>query len=76
MDRNYNITTKVCGVLNDIKGFEVAMNNPKKGKLIAKYEGVSFCVSIEPLFNDNEAGRAADSKPFEEIVKDHAYIFR
>ncbi len=41
-NRNYNITHKVFDVLNNIKGFDVAMGNPQNGKLIVRYNGVSF----------------------------------
>ena len=74
--RNYEITNKLFEVLNNVKGFDVAMNNPRNGKLIARYNGVSFCINIKPIFNDNEDGKKADEKPFEEIVKTHDWIWR
>ena len=52
-DRNYNVTHKVFEVLNNVKGFDVAMENPRKGKIIARYEGVSFYINIEPKLNKN-----------------------
>jgi len=75
-ERNYNVTNKVFEVLNNVKGFEVAMSNPRKGTIIVRYEGVSFCMNIEPIFNDNNEGKEADNRPFEEIVKEHKYMFR
>jgi len=74
--RNFNVTNKVYEVLNNIKGFDVAMSNPTKGTLIVKYEGVSFFVNIEPIFNDNDDGKEAENKSFAEIAKDHNYVFR
>lgn len=75
-ERNFNVTHKVVDVLNDIKGFDVAMENPRKGTIIAKYQGTSFYINIEPIFNDNDEGKEADTKPFEEIVRNHRWVFR
>lgn len=75
-DRNYNVTNKVFEVLNNVKVFDVAMSNPRKGRIIVRHNGVSFYLNIEPVFNNNEEGREADSKSFEEIVKSHSWIFR
>ena len=75
-DRNYNITNKVFDVLNNVKGFDVAMSNPRNGTIIVRYNGVSFYMNIEPIFNDNNEGREANSKSFEEIVKTHSFVFR
>lgn len=75
-ERNYEVTNKVFEVLDNIKGFDVAMSNPREGKIIARYNGISFYVSIEPIFNDNAEGREADNKPFSEIVKDHSYVWK
>lgn len=75
-DRNYTITNKVFEVLNNVKGFDVAMSNPREGKIIVRHKGISYYMTIEPIFNDNEEGREADSKSFEEIVKSHSWIFR
>lgn len=74
-DRNYKVTNKVFDVLNNVKGFDVAMSNPRKGTILVKYEGVSFYMNIEPIFNDNAEGREADSQPFEEVVKSHKWMF-
>ena len=73
--RKFNVTNKVFEVLNNVKGFDVAMSNPKKGMLIVKHEGISFYVSIEPIFNDNAAGRELDSRSFEDIVRTHSNVF-
>ena len=75
-DRNFDITSKVFDVLNDIKGFDVAMSNPRNGVIIAKYKGTSFYINIDPIFNDNDEGKEAENKSFEEIVKTHNYTFR
>lgn len=75
-DRNYNVTNKVFEVLNNIKGFDVASGNPRKGTIIARYNGVSFYINITPIFNDNAEGKEADSKPFEEVVKNHKWAFK
>ena len=75
-NRNYDVTNKIFEVLGNVKEFDVAMTNPKKGKIIARYNGISFCVTIKPIFNDNAEGREADNKPFEEVVKTHKWIWK
>lgn len=75
-DRNYNVTNKIFEVLNNVKGFDVATGNPRKGTIITRYDGVSFYINIEPIFNDNVEGREADNKPFDEVVKNHSWVFR
>ena len=75
-DRNYDVTNKMTEVLNNVKGFDVAMSNPRQGKMLVRHNGINFYVTIEPIFNDNEEGRKADSEPFEEVVKKHRWIWR
>ena len=74
-DRNYEITNKLNDVLNNVKGFDAAMSNPRQGKMLVRYNGISFYITIEPVFNDNTEGKKADSKPFEEVVKTHNWIW-
>lgn len=73
-DRNYEITNKLNDVLNNVKGFDAAMSNPRQGKMLVRYNGITFYVTIEPVFNNNIEGRKADSKPFEEVVKTHDWM--
>lgn len=75
-NRNYNVTNKVFEVLNNVKGFDVAMSNPRAGVIIMKYEGVNFFVNIDPIFNDNEEGKIAEDTPFEDVVKFHSWVFK
>lgn len=75
-DRNYDITNKLTEVLNNVKGFDAAMSNPRKGRMLVRYNGISFYVSIEPVFNDNAVGKEADNEPFEEVVKMHSWIWK
>ena len=75
-NRNCDVTNKIFEVLNNVKGFDVAMSNPREGKIIARHNGISFYVTIEPIFNDNAEGREADNKPFEEVVKTHKWIWK
>lgn len=75
-NRNYDVTNKIFEVLGNVKEFDVAMTNPKKGKIIARYNGISFGVTIKPIFNDNAEGREADNKSFEEVVRTHKWIWR
>ena len=74
--RNASIINKMTEVLNHVKGFEAAMTNPQKGKMLVRHNGVSFYVTVEPIFNDNAEGEKADNRPFEEIVKTHNWIFK
>lgn len=74
-DRNYEITNKLNDVLNNVKGFDAAMSNPRQGKMLVRYNGISFYITIEPVFNDNIEGKKADSKSFEEVIKTHNWIW-
>lgn len=75
-DRNYDITNKLTEVLNNVKGFDAAMSNPRQGKMLVRHNGISYYITIEPVFNDNVEGKEADSKPFEEVVKTHSWIWK
>lgn len=75
-DRNYYVTNKVFEVLNNVKGFDVATLDPRKGKIIVRYKGVNFYMIIEPIFCDTYEGKKEEKKSFEEIVKTHSWIFR
>lgn len=75
-DRNYEITNKLNDVLNNVKGFDAAMSNPRQGKMLVRYNGISFYITIEPVFNDDTEGEKADSKPFKEVVKTHNWIWK
>lgn len=74
--RNSEITNKMNEVLNNVKGFDAAMSNPEQGKMLVRYNGISFYITVEPVFNDNEEGKKADSVPFEEVVKTHSWIWK
>lgn len=73
-DRNYEITNKLNDVLNNVKGFDAAMSNPRQGKMLVRYNDISFYITIEPVFNDNTEGKKAGSKPFEAVVKTYNWI--
>ena len=75
-NRNYGITNKIFKVLDIVRGIDVAMSNPREGKIIARDNGISYYVTIKPIFNDNAEGREADNKPFEEVVKTHKWIWK
>ena len=74
--RNGEITNKIFEILNNIKGFDVAMANPNNGIIIAKYNNINYYISVDPIFNDNEEGDKANAEPFERIVKTHSHVFR
>lgn len=48
-DRNYDITNKLYEILNNVKNFEVAMSNPRGGKIIVEFNGVRFNLQITPI---------------------------
>ena len=72
--RNGKITNKIFEILNNIKGFDVAMSNPNNGIIIAKYNNINYYISVDPIFNDNEEGDKANAEPFERIVKTHSHV--
>ena len=74
-ERNYTVTNKIFDILDNVKGFDVAMSNPQKGTIILRHEGISFYLTIDPIFNDNDEGRKEESQPFEYIVKTHDWVF-
>lgn len=74
-NRNIDITNIMNEVLNNLKGFDAATTNPREGIILVRYNGTTFYVTIEPMFNDNEKGKEADNKPFEEIVRSHSFIW-
>ena len=74
-NRNYDVTNKIFKVLNDIKGFDVAMSNPRKGKILIRYNDIDFIVSIDPVFNKDEKIKE-ENKPFNEVAKNHRYIWQ
>lgn len=75
-NRNYNVTNEIFHMLNKTKGFEVAMENPKEGVIIIRYNGTSFVLNIDPIFNNNLPGMYEEEKPFSEIVNQHRWYFR
>lgn len=74
-NRNYEITNRVNDVLNNVKEFDAAISNPRQDKMLVRYNGISFYITIEPVFNDNTEGKKVDSKPFEEVIKTHNWIW-
>ncbi len=75
-NRKYDTTNKIFAILNEVKGFDVAMQNPSQGVIIVKHNGVSFYLSLDPIFNDNEEGRKAEETSFDDIVKFHKWVFK
>lgn len=74
--RNYDVIHKLFSVLNNVKGFEVAMGNPRTGKLILNYNGTNFTVELDPMFTDTAIGNAMDKRPFTEIVSHYEYLLK
>lgn len=38
------------------------MSNPRQGKMLVRYNGISFYITIESVFNDNTEGKKAYNK--------------
>lgn len=74
--RNTGITVKIFDILNNIKGFDVAYTNPQVGKILVRYKGVTYCLAMSPVYNDTPEGKAADSQPFETVVKANGWLFK
>lgn len=73
--RNYDVTNKMFSVLNDTKGFEVAMGAPSSGKLLIKYSGTTYRVEVSPAYRDNDVGSFREKQAFEDIVAENCYWF-
>lgn len=72
-DRNYNITNRINEILNQIKGFDnVALSNPRIGKLIIRYRGEDFILSINPAYGDSKDV----PENFGKTIEDYKFIWR
>ena len=66
--RNHDVTNKIFEVLNKVKGFDVAIRNPKTGKLLIRHNNINFYVTIEPVYNDNETGKKRETEQFDKLL--------
>ena len=72
-DRNYNITNRIYEILNQIKNFDnVAFSNPRVGKLIIRYRGEDFILSIDPVYGDSKEV----PENFGKTIEDYKFIWR
>jgi len=72
-DRNYDITNKINEILNQIKGFDnVALSNPRVGKIILRYRGEDFILSINPAYEDSKDV----PENFGKTIEDYEFIWR
>lgn len=71
-DRNYDTTIKLFNILNDIKGFDVAYDNPTKGRLIIRHNGTTFFMEIDPIYKNNVGD---DTEPFDTVVERNRCFF-
>ncbi len=72
-DRNYDITNRINEILNQIKGFDnIALSNPRVGKLIIRYRGEDFILSIDPVYEDSKDV----PKEFGKTIEDYKFIWR
>ncbi len=72
-DRNYDITNRINEILNQIKGFDnIALSNPRVGKLIIRYRGEDFILSINPAYEDSKDV----PENFGKTIEDYEFIWR
>lgn len=72
-DRNYDITNKINEILCQIKGFDnVALSNPRVGKIILRYRGEDFILSINPAYEDSKDV----PENFGKTIEDYEFIWR
>ena len=72
-NRNYDITNSINEILNHIKGFDnVALSNPRAGKLIIRYKGEDFILSIDPVYGDSKEV----PENFGKTIEDYRFIWR
>ena len=72
-DRNYGITNRINEILNQIKGFDnLALSNPKVGKLIIRYRGEDFILSIDPVYGDSKEV----PENFGKTIEDYRFIWK
>ena len=72
-DRNYDITNKINEILYQIKGFDnVALSNPRVGKIILRYRGEDFILSINPAYEDSKDV----PENFGKTIEDYEFIWR
>ncbi len=74
-DRNYDVTAKVYSVLNQIKGFDVAMLNPGAGKILVRYEDIYYELSLNPCY-DKSYDAKIKNKSFSEMVNANFHMFK
>ncbi len=74
-NRNYGISNKIYEILNQIKGFDVAMGNPADGKILVKYDNIYFELSIKPCYSE-EDDKEFKSRPFAEMVRANQFMFK
>lgn len=72
------MSEKICGImqslfkiLNLIKGYDVALSDPCKGKMIARFNGTSFIITVRPLYPNGQ-----DEPSFDEVVDKNSYILK
>ena len=72
-DRNYDITNKINEILYQIKGFDnVALSNPRVGKIILRYRGEDFILSIDTVYGDSKDV----PEDFGKTIEDYKFIWR
>ena len=63
----YNTTNKIYDILNNIKGFDVAMECPKDGRILVRYRDKAFILTLEELDVDT------NKLSFDEIAVNHFF---
>lgn len=47
--KNYELITDLAQKLDNLKGYDTAYTNPKKGKMLINHNGQLFIVDVEPI---------------------------
>ena len=72
-DRNYEVTCKVAEILNNIKGFDVALGAPRNGNIIIKYNNTNYLLNISPLYTE-DGDEKRQNVAFEDICRENKYL--
>lgn len=67
-ERSYNLVIKVAEKLQQMKGFETAYSNPKKGVLIINLDGQNFLIEASPILEQDV--------PLMDAVNKYKYMFK
>lgn len=65
---NYDLVTDMAAKLDNLKGYDAAFMNPRKGKMIVNFNGQNYIVDVEPI---NTRGNGS----LQNAMKEYNFIF-